>query len=100
MKALVLDGSREGDSLTAVAVLGMHSALAARGTEVELVKLREVSIAPCTGCFGCWTKTPGVCVIVDSGREAARKVVQSDLIIYLTPSTFGGLGADHIWIDE
>jgi hypothetical protein len=49
MKALVLDGSHEGDSLTSVAVLGMTSALAGRGISVELVKPRELAIAPCEG---------------------------------------------------
>jgi multimeric flavodoxin WrbA len=90
MKALVLDGSREGDSLTAVAVLGMHSALAARRTEVELVKLREVSIAPCTGCFGCWTRTPGECVFPDDSRNVVRSYIGSDVVVYATPVTFGG----------
>jgi len=47
MKALVLDGSRERDSLTPVAVMGMTSALAGRGGHVELFKLREIDIAPC-----------------------------------------------------
>ena len=49
MKALVLDGSHEGDSLTSVAVQGMTSALAGRGTSVELVKPPELAIAPCEG---------------------------------------------------
>jgi len=35
MKALVLDGSREGDSLTPVAVQGMTAALATGGKQVS-----------------------------------------------------------------
>jgi multimeric flavodoxin WrbA len=90
MKALVLDGSREGDSLTPVAVLGMHSALAGRGTGVELVKLRELAIAPCTGCFGCWTRTPGECVFPDDSRDVLRSYLGADVAVYATPLTFGG----------
>ena len=90
MKALVLDGSREGDSLTPVAVLGMTSALAGRVDDVLLFKLRELAIAPCTGCFGCWTRTPGECVVEDSARDILRSYVGSDIVVYATPVTFGG----------
>jgi len=90
MKALVLDGSREGDPLTPVAVRGMTSALAGRADAVELVKLREVAVAPCTGCFGCWTRTPGECVIEDGARDLLRSYVGSDIVAYVTPVTFGG----------
>jgi len=90
MKALVLDGSREGETLTPVAVQGMTSALAARGIEVERVELRELAIGPCTGCFGCWTRTPGECVIEDGARDVLRSYVGSDIVAYVTPVTFGG----------
>lgn len=94
MKALVLDGSREGDSLTPVAVLGMTSALAGRADFVELVKPRELAIAPCAGCFGCWTRTPGECVIKDDARDVVGSYVGSDLVVYVTPVTFGGYSSE------
>jgi len=90
MKALILDGSRDGDSFTPVAVLGMLSALAARGVDVLRVTLLERDIAPCAGCFGCWTKTPGECVIADGARDILRSYVGADLVVYATPVTFGG----------
>jgi multimeric flavodoxin WrbA len=90
MKALVLDGSREGDPLTPVAILGMVSALAGRGYDVQPVRLRELSIAPCTGCFGCWTRTPGECVFPDESRDVLRSYVGADVVVYATPVTFGG----------
>jgi multimeric flavodoxin WrbA len=94
MKALVLDGSREGDSLTPVAVQGMALALASRVDDVELVKLRELDIAPCTGCFGCWTRTPGECVVEDGARDVLRSYVRSDVVAYVTPVTFGGYSSE------
>ena len=90
MKALVLDGSREGDSLTPVAVQGMTAAFTERVDDVELVKLRELDIAPCAGCFGCWTRTPGECVVRDSAHDVLRSYVGSDIVVYATPVTFGG----------
>jgi multimeric flavodoxin WrbA len=90
VKALILDGSREGDSLTPVAVSGMCSALEGRGVDVEHVKLRGFAVAPCTGCFGCWTRTPGECVFEDATRDVVRSYVMSDIVVYATPVTFGG----------
>ena len=90
MRALVLDGGREGDFLTSVAVLEMISALDERMEDVELVPLRERAIAMCTGCFGCWTRTPGECVLKDDARDVLRSYVASDLVVYVTPVTFGG----------
>jgi multimeric flavodoxin WrbA len=46
------------------------------------------------GCFGCWVKTPGICVIDDDGREIAKKAAQGDLLVYLTPVTFGGYSSE------
>jgi multimeric flavodoxin WrbA len=90
MNALILDGSRDGDDLTPVAVSGISSALPARGAVIERVPLRERDIAPCAGCFGCWTKTPGDCVIADDARDILRSYVRSDLVVCATPVTFGG----------
>src|SRR4030067_2669622 len=90
MKALVLDGSREGGSLTPAAVQGMPAAFTERVDDVELVKLRELDIAPCAGCFGCWTRTPGECVVRDSAHDVPRSYVGSDIVVFATPVTFGG----------
>lgn len=34
--------------------------------EHQYVDVTKEKINPCMGCFGCWTKTPGKCVIRDS----------------------------------
>jgi len=94
MKALILNGERKGESALSLVHEIIVNALSLNGWRVETIGLREAKIARCTGCFGCWTRTPGVCVINDSGREVARKVVQSDLLIYLTPVTFGGYSSE------
>jgi multimeric flavodoxin WrbA len=68
----------------------MTSALAGRVADVLLFKLRELAIAPCAGCFGCWTRTPGECVVEDGARDVLRSYVGSDIVVYVTPVTFGG----------
>jgi len=60
---------------------------------LKTINLGDTDIAPCLGCFGCWLKTPGICVINDYGREIAKEFINSDLIIFLTPVTFGGFSS-------
>jgi len=90
MKALVLDGCREGDYLAMEAALEMTTALAGRVDDVEVVILRELVISACTGCFGCWTRTPGECVLKDDAGKVLRSYVGSDVVAFVTPVTFGG----------
>lgn len=94
MKALILNGSKKGDTkLNAVSDF-ISSTLSSIGYEIDVVVLHDLQIADCTGCFHCWIKTPGVCVIDDNGRNIAMKLIQNDLVVYLTPVIFGGYSSE------
>ena len=94
MKAVIFNGAREADSVIDAIETSLIKLLTEKGWEVEPIILREKQIAGCLGCFGCWVKTPGMCVIDDFGREAAKKVLLSDLLVFLTPVTFGGYSSE------
>jgi len=90
MKAVILNGMEAGDNLTKSVHDMLFDALRARGWEVEPFILHEMEIAFCAGCFGCWVRTPGRCVLQDGGHVVTRAFIQSDLAVFLTPVTFGG----------
>jgi multimeric flavodoxin WrbA len=90
VRAAILDGSAAGDEVLGLAREGLVTALEASGWELEAFTLREMDITWCAGCFGCWVKTPGLCVVRDDAEAIARSFVCSDLAIYLTRVTFGG----------
>ena len=90
MKALILDGFRQADTGADLMPEIIESELAKRGWSIERLVLRDIAIAPCKGCFNCWVNTPGECCIDDPGRDVARKMMQSDFMLFLTPVTFGG----------
>jgi multimeric flavodoxin WrbA len=89
MKALVLNGSLNNQSTTNMVSDYLVDFLRINSHEVEVMVLRNEKIAGCLGCFGCWLKTPGECVIHDAGSDLPRKVIESDFVFVLTPVTFG-----------
>jgi len=58
--------------------------------------MNQIEIISCTGCFRCWDTTPGICsgVSSDRGEEIKKEVVNSNLLVFLTPITFGGYSSD------
>lgn len=48
------------------------------------------TIRPCVGCFGCWTKTPGRCVVHDGYDETPRLIHEADEVVVMTRYTYGG----------
>lgn len=63
--------------------------------EVQAVMLNREELHPCLGCFGCWFKTPGICVITDDGANAiARMEMNADAVVLLSEITYGGFSPD------
>jgi multimeric flavodoxin WrbA/putative sterol carrier protein len=88
MKVLALNSSprAKGQSKTELMMLQLVKGMAEAGAFVEVVNLREKRIRNCTGCFTCWTRTPGVCIHKDDmTSELFPKWLSSDVVIYATP---------------
>lgn len=56
----------------------------------ELIDLSELKISNCIGCFGCWTKTPGRCVIRDDAVKVYPKIAESRRVLYVSKVRYGG----------
>jgi len=94
MKALILDGSDYGDEILTVAHNIIKDKLESNGLLSRSIVLRSSNISPCMGCFDCWLKTPGTCVINDSARNITNIAVESDIWFFLTPMRFGGYSSN------
>lgn len=90
MKTTILNGARAGDGFVDSVAQILAENLAIRGGQVETWTLRDEKVAYCLGCFECWTKSPGICRIDDAGRTVVASIIAGDLVVYLTPVTFGG----------
>lgn len=57
--------------------------------ETHYVDLSRLKIANCVGCFGCWVKTPGRCVIRDDAVQVYPLIARSTQVLYVTRVCFG-----------
>ncbi len=55
------------------------------GANVEYFKLKNYNIKDCTGCYTCWTKTPGACIFKDDMTMLRKKYREADLVIFASP---------------
>lgn len=90
MKAIILDGSQEHDMTGLHVSTALIAELESRGWEIEHLQLREIKIGNCAGDFFCWIRNPGLCNVNDENRIIAASIANSQLMVYLTPITFGG----------
>ena len=50
----------------------------------------DKSIANCIGCFGCWVKTPGACVIRDKYGDMGSLLSKCTEVIIISECYYGG----------
>jgi len=87
MKILVINGSPKGEKsntmkltnafIDGINFAGKHS--------IEKITVREKKIEPCRGCFFCWEKTPGKCVIADDMHGLFEQFLNAELVIWSFP---------------
>lgn len=88
MRVLALNSSaRAGsDSKTEIMLNALVDGMRTAGADVEVVNLKDKKIRVCSGCYTCWTKTPGKCIHQDDmTNELFGKWVDSDLCVLATP---------------
>lgn len=86
MKVTIFNGSPRGKKgNTHVMVKEFSKGAGRAGAEVENIFLMKKKIRPCRGCFTCWIKTPGKCVIKDDMAELNKKFCESDIVVFATP---------------
>lgn len=57
--------------------------------EIETLEIGEKNLLFCKGCFECWVKTPGECVIKDMAAQLNNRFMNSDVVVYISPVVFG-----------
>ena len=55
------------------------------GGSFEVLNPYRLDIAPCRGCFACWTRTPGRCAISDDMAGINSRINEVDAVVFATP---------------
>ncbi len=94
MKLLVINGNPSAENKVFDAYIDeLITKTQSAGHETKQIVLRDIKVKPCTGCFACWVKTPGICSIKDDGPEVSRNFISSDQVIMASPLVMGFLSA-------
>ena len=56
--------------------------------EYIIINSREIE-KYCIGCFGCWLKTPGTCIIRDKFQHMGKTISKVDELFLISKSSFG-----------
>ena len=88
MKVLVLNGSPKGEKSNTLNITKAFLDGFSADTEVEYITVKKETIKPCMGCFSCWSRTPGKCVIKDDMQKIYEKINSADIIIESFPLYF------------
>lgn len=96
MNILVINGSPKGDKsntlkLTNAFLEGVEEALGSSRPAIERLDVSKLDISSCRGCFSCWNKTPGKCVIHDDMEKVLDKLLWSDLTVWSFPLYYFGV---------
>jgi multimeric flavodoxin WrbA len=67
----------------------LSSILIKQGNETVTLKLRDMKINHCIGCYSCWLKTPGICAFKDDGPQILSKYINADFILFASPIIMG-----------
>ncbi len=90
MKVLILNGNSDaGNRPFETYVAELDSSLRDEGCAVSTQVLRDMDLRRCTGCFGCWLQTPGVCVAPDDHERLLRAYVHADIVVFASPLRMG-----------
>jgi len=86
-KIVVFDGGPRNTKYSKTTFMVKHFCKGAKsaGAEIEYIKLKDMKINSCTGCYTCWTKTPGECIFQDDMTDLRLKFRKADLIIFASP---------------
>lgn len=91
MKIILLEGSpnRHGSSN----MLAEHFKRGAEetGHSVEIIDTAHADIHPCTGCIHCGYEGP--CVQKDDVENIRKKILDADMLVFVTPLYYYGMSA-------
>jgi multimeric flavodoxin WrbA len=90
MVITILNGNPDaGNTVFDTYVKRLAETLTTAQYQTTVLTLRDLDIHYCTGCWGCWVKTPGECVARDDSADVCRTVINADFVLLASPMSMG-----------
>ena len=89
MKVTILNGNPDASNTVFDNYLKELYTLLSESNEITIFTLRDMDLKYCRGCWGCWVKTPGECLVKDDTSEIRRQYINSDLVLFASPTIMG-----------
>lgn len=93
MNVVVINGSPKGEESNTMA-LTREFLKGSKWTDAEIIDISKLNMRGCIGCFGCWSKTPGQCVIKDDMEDVLPKLIKADVVIWSFPLYYYSVPGD------
>ena len=91
MKIVVLEGSPNRKGSSNILADCFRQGAEEAGHTVEIIDTAHANIHPCTGCIHCGYEGP--CVQKDDVEEIRRKILDADMMVFVTPLYYYGMSA-------
>lgn len=91
-KVLILSGSPRKGGNSDILCEEFAKGAADSGNNVEIIRVAEKKIAPCSGCYYC-KNHDGVCVYNDDMTELMHKIIDTDVLVLASPVYFYSIDA-------
>jgi multimeric flavodoxin WrbA len=86
MRVVAINGSPKGSaSNTEVMLRSLLDGFASNGDSIATIILADKNIRYCSGCYSCWSKTPGVCIHNDDMKGVLEQLEGANVLIIGSP---------------
>lgn len=90
----ILDGNTDANNTVWNALLQKAiDSIKEDSGQVKVHCLHDMKLAFCQGCFDCWVKTPGQCIIRDDIDIISQDIMKSNKLIFASPIIRGMLSS-------
>ena len=102
MNIVSINGSPKGESSnTNVMIQEILYGMKSDSSIITNIYLSDKDIKYCKGCYSCWFKTPGNCIINDDMKEIINIIKNKDIIIFGSPLYFNNIsGTLKVFFDR
>lgn len=80
----------DSDPFLSKIIQDIRTIIETKNCNIKTLDVSKLKIQPCKGCFHCWTRTPGSCILKDDGNTVAHEFINADAVILISRIRFGG----------